>query len=66
MTTDVVNLADTSLVDDQIDRLAVILDVQPVTNVFAGTVYRKRLVIQCVGDHKRNQLLREVIWSVVV
>ena len=63
---DVVDLTDPALVDDQVDRLAVILDVKPVTDVQALAVDRKRLVVETVGDHQRNQLLREMIRSVVI
>ena len=42
---DVVDFADTSFVDDQIDRAAVILNVQPVAHVFSFSVDRKRFVV---------------------
>ena len=66
MSADIVDLAYTAIVDDQVDRLAVILYIQPVTDIFALSVYRKRLVIQRIGNHQRNELLREMIWSIVV
>ena len=66
MAADIVYLTNTSLVDDQVDGLAVILHIQPVADIFTGTIDRKRLIIQCICDHQRDQLLRKVIWSVVV
>ena len=66
MAADVVDLADSALVDNQVNRLAVILDIQPVADVLALAVDRQRLVGKRVGNHQRNQLLREVIGAVVV
>ena len=63
---DVVDFADTTLVDDQVNGTAVIFDVQPVTYIFTLTIYRKRFVIQRICDHQRDQLLREMIRTVVV
>ena len=63
---DIVNLSDSSLVDNQIDCLAVILNIQPVTHIFAFAVNRQRLVGECICNHQRNQLFREVIRSIVV
>ena len=40
--------------------------VQPVSDILTVSVYRKLFVCQCAADHKRNQLLREVIRAVVV
>src|SRR5437867_152554 len=44
----------------------VIRHVQPVTHVAAVTVDRKRLIAEGTGDHEGDELLRELIWSVVV
>ena len=63
---DVVYLAHPSAADDEVDGLAVILHIQPVPDVQALAVHRQRLVVQRVGDHQRDQLLREVIRAVVV
>lgn len=62
----IVDFADLAVVDDEVNRLAVILHIQPVTHVFALAVNRQRLVCQGIGDHQRNQLFREVIRAVVV
>ena len=63
---DVVHLADPSVPDDPIDRLAVILDIQPVAHIETLTVHRKRLVRQRIDNHQRNQLLRKMVRTVVV
>ena len=62
----VVDLALGALADDEIDRAAVILDIQPVAHILARSVDRQRLVVQRVCDHERDKLLREVIGAVVV
>lgn len=66
VSTDVVDYADAALVDDQIDGLAVVLDVQPITDVLAFAVDWQRFVFQAVCDHQRDQLLWEEIRSVIV
>lgn len=63
---DVVDLADASLLQDEVDGAAVILDIEPVADVLAVAVDRQLLVGQRVDDHQRDELLREVIRAVVV
>ena len=63
---DVVDLADAALLQDQVDGMAVVLDVEPVADVLAVAVDRQLLVGQRVDDHQRDELLREVIRAVVV
>ena len=41
----IVNFADTSFVDDQVDSAAVIFYIEPVTDVFTLSIYRKWFVI---------------------
>lgn len=62
----IVDLTHTTLADDQVDGTAVILHIQPVTNVQTLAIDGQGLVVQGVGDHQGNQLLREVIGAVVV
>ena len=45
VTTYIINFAYTSFVDDQVDCAAMIFYIEPVTNVFACSVYRKWFVI---------------------
>ena len=66
VTADVVDLADATLLQDQVDGMAVILNVEPVANILAVTVDRQLLVGQRIDDHQRNELLREVVRAVVV
>ena len=63
---DVVDLADAALLQDQVDGMAVILDVEPVADVLAVAVDRQLLVGQRVDDHQRDELLREVVRAVVI
>ena len=63
---DVVDLADLPVLKDHVDCLAVILNIQPVTDIQPLSVYRQRLVVQRMNNHKRDQLLRELIRSVIV
>ena len=66
MSADVINLTDTSVVDDQVDGLTVVGNMEPVTDILACSVYRKCLVSEGTADHQRDQLLREVVRTVVV
>lgn len=63
---DVVDLADAALLQDQVDGMAVVLDVEPVADVLAVAIDRKLLVGQRVDDHQRDELLREMVRAVVV
>ena len=63
---DVVDLAHTALVEDQVDSLAVVLHIQPVPDIQTFPVDRQGLVIQCIGNHQWNQLLREMVGAIVV
>lgn len=42
-----------------------ILDVQPIAHVLSLSIDRQLLVVQGVGDHQPDQLLREVVRTVV-
>ena len=66
MAAHIVDLADLAAVADHIDGLAVILNVQPVTDLHTVTVDRQLLVVLDVVDHQGDQLLRELIGAVVV
>ena len=63
---DVVDLADAALLQDQVDSMAVVLDIKPVADVLAIAVDRQFLIGQRVDDHQRDELLREVVRAVVV
>ena len=63
---DVVNLADTALLQDEVDGTAVILDIKPVADILAVAVDRQLLVGQRVDNHQWDELLREMVRTVVV
>lgn len=63
---DVVDFADTALLQDEVDGMAVILDIEPVADILAIAVDRQLLVGQRIDDHQRNELFREMIRAVVV
>ena len=62
----VVDLTNRPLAQNEVDRLAVVLDVKPVTYIQSLSVNRKFLVCECICNHQGNQLLRELIGAVVV
>ena len=64
--TDVVDFTNTALVNNQINSLAVVFNIQLVTNVQTLAVNRQWLVSQSIGNHQRNQLLREVVIRAIV
>ena len=43
-----------------------ILNVEPVSYVLALSVNGKRLIVKRVRDHKRNELFRKMVRSVVI
>ena len=66
VSTNVVDFSDGSVAQDQINRLTVILDIQPVAHIESLSVYRKWLVCQRICDHKRNEFFWKLIRAVVV
>ena len=62
----IVDFANTSFVDDKVDCFTMVFYIEPVTHVKTFAVNRKRFVVQCISNHKRNKLFREVIRSVVI
>ena len=66
VSSDIIGLEELSLLLDHVDALAVILDIKPVTDVLAVAVDRKILAMQCIVDHQRDELLRELIRAVVI
>ena len=63
MSTNVVYFTNTSLVDNKVDSLAVILNIEPVSHIFTISVHRKLLPRKCIVDDERNKLLRELVWT---
>ena len=66
VTTSIIYFTDSALMNDQVNSTAMILYIQPVTDIFSLAVYRKRLIIQRICDHQRDQFLRKMVWSIVV
>ena len=63
---DAVGFAVAPLVVDLVDGRGVVLDVEPVARVLAVAINRQRLALYDVVNHQRNQLLRKVVWPIVV
>ena len=66
VTADVVHFADSAVLEDQIDSSAVILYIQPVSDIESFTIHRKRLICKCVCDHEGNKLFWKMVWTIVV
>ena len=63
---DVVGFGYLAFMENEVDGACVVNYVEPVANVFALAINRKRLALADIVDEQRNQLLRELIRSVVV
>ena len=66
MGTDVVDLADLTLLEHQVRGPVVILDMDPVANVATVAHQRHGLAVEQVGREQRDQLLGELVRAVVV
>ena len=62
----VVRLGYFAFVENKVYSPRMVLHVEPVPDILSLTVHRKRPAMPDVVDEKRDQLLRELIWSVVV
>ena len=62
----VVGLKQSSLLLYHINGFGMILYIQPVTDILAVAVDRKLFAVQGIVDDQRDQLLRELVRSVVV
>ena len=63
---DVIDLAVFGVSDDQVDCLAVVFNVEPVTDIFSFTVDRERLISEGICYHQRDQLLRKLVRAIVI
>ena len=63
---DVITLAQLAFLLNHVNCFRMIVYIEPVTDIFTVTVYRQRFSLQCIVDHQRDQLLRELERSVVV
>src|SRR6266481_5248628 len=63
---DVVGFSDAALGEHGANGAAMILDVEPVANVFAVAIHREWLAGTCIQDHERDQLLGKLVGAVVI
>ena len=63
---DGVDLTVATVMKDGVHRFAVILNIKPVPDVHAVAVYREILVIKCVNEHERDELLGKLVRAVVI
>ena len=63
---DVVCVGDLSLMEDEVDGTCVVFHKQPVADVLALSVYGQRLAVADVVDEEGDQLLGELVGTVVV
>jgi len=66
MTANVINLAQLAALKNHSNCLAVVINVEPVTNIQSVTINWKCLVLQAILNHQRNELLGELIRTIVV
>ena len=65
-TADVIGLGYLTLVENHIDGTGMIYYIQPVAHILTLTIYRQWLAMTDVVDEQRNQLLWELVWTIVV
>ena len=63
---DVVGFSDFALMENQVDGPGMVLDIEPVTDILALAIDRQRLAMADVVDKQRNQLLRELVGTIVI
>lgn len=52
MAADVINFADTALLEDEVDGPAMVFDIEPVADIKAVPIDRQRLVMQGIDDRR--------------
>src|ERR1700730_13210432 len=65
-TADIIRLAWPPSGKDQVKRSGMILDVEPVADIGAFPIDRKRFALQGIENDQRNQFLRKMVWSIVI
>ena len=63
---DVVGFGDAALMEYEVYRAGMVLDIEPVTHVLTLSIDRKRLAVTDIIDKQWDKLLRELVWAVVV
>ena len=64
--TDIVCLSHLTLMEDDVDGAGVIHYIQPVAHVLTLAIYRQRFAVADIVDEQRDELLGELIRTVVV
>ena len=64
--TNIICFRNCSFMENGINRSCMILNIQPVTNIFTFSIHRKRLAMTDIVYKEGDQLLRELIWSIIV
>ena len=62
----VVSISDFAIVENNVDCPCVILYIEPVSNIFALAIHRQRTAMAYVVDKQWNQLLWELIRTIIV
>ena len=63
---DVVGLGDLAVMEDHVDGTGMVLDEEPVADVLSLAVDRQRFAVADVVDEQRDELLGELVGTVVV
>src|SRR6266446_875982 len=63
---DIIGFAWPPFCKDKVKRSGVILDIEPVADIAAFPIDRKRLTLQGIENDQWNQLLRKMVWSIVI
>ena len=65
-TTDIISLSNLSIMEYNIYRTSMILNIKPVPHIFTLTIDRQRLTMTYIINKQWNQLLRKLIWTIIV
>ncbi len=63
---DVVGFGNLPVMENHVDGAGVVFHEEPVAHVFTLAVNRERLLVTDVVDEERDELLGELVWTVVV
>ena len=66
ITSDIVGLSRTSFMINQIDRLSMVFNIKPISDVRALTIDRKWYSFADIMNHQRNKFFRKLIRPVIV
>src|SRR5258705_12057377 len=65
-TADIVRLARPPFSKDQMKRSGMIFDIEPVADIGAFSIDRKRFTLHGIENDQWNQLLGKMVWSIVI